>query len=133
MMREVSICCGVVSHVAYLGRVALRGRVRVQVVQNKRIRHTLEPSGVGNVWRSTTVMEVYAKSGFLQSAHAVERPKAPLPTMMTDLGTLRADDEEAGEDIAQHDTRMHAHTSSNEEEQCLLQGQFSQIHTAESC
>ena len=38
-------------------------------------------------------------SGFRQSAQAVERPNAPLPTMMTDLGTLGVDEVE--EDIAQ--------------------------------
>jgi hypothetical protein len=38
-------------------------------------------------------------SGFLQSAHAVERPNAPLPTMITDLGTFGV--EEVEEDIAQ--------------------------------
>jgi hypothetical protein len=40
-------------------------------------------------------------SGFLQSAHAVDRPKAPLPTMMTDLGILG--DVEA--DMAQQDSQ----------------------------
>lgn len=39
-------------------------------------------------------------SGFLQSAHAVERPKAPLPTMITDLGILGVEDEDDEEDIA---------------------------------
>jgi hypothetical protein len=53
------------------------------------------------------VIEVYVNSGFLQSAHAVERPKAPLPTMMTDLGTLGADEEDAEEDIAHEDTEKH--------------------------
>lgn len=53
------------------------------------------------------VIEVYVNSGFLQSAHAVERPNAPLPTMMTDLGTLGVDGEDAGEDIARKETQEH--------------------------
>lgn len=40
-------------------------------------------------------------SGFLHSAHAVERPKAPLPTMMIDLGTLGVEEEDVAADIAQ--------------------------------
>lgn len=96
MMREVSICSQVVSYASYLGHVALRARVLGQAVSSEKHRHTLEPSGVGNVWRSTTVIVVYVNSGFLQSAHAVERPKAPLPTMITDLGILGPDDEDAG-------------------------------------
>ena len=50
---------------------------------------------------------MYVNSEFLQSAHAVERPKAPLPTIRTDLGTLVADDEDPGEDIAQDETQKH--------------------------
>lgn len=108
MMREVSICREVVSDASYFGRVALRNiRAQEQVVLSEVVRHTLEPSGVGNVWRSTTVIEVYVNSGFLQSAHAVERPKAPLPTIITDLGTLGADDEDPGGDIAQEETQKH--------------------------
>jgi hypothetical protein len=44
-------------------------------------------------------------SGFLHSAHAVERPKAPLPTMMIDLGTLGVGDEDVAADIAQRYTQ----------------------------
>ena len=40
-------------------------------------------------------------SGFLHSAHAVDRPKAPLPTMMIDLGTLGVGDGELAADIVQ--------------------------------
>lgn len=53
------------------------------------------------------MIDVYVNSGFLQSAHAVESPKAPLPTIMTDLGTLGADVEDAGEDIAQEEIQKH--------------------------
>jgi hypothetical protein len=77
------------------------------------------------------VIEVYVNSGFLQSAHAVERPKAPLPTMMTDWGTLGADEEDAEEDIAHEDTEKH--TRADEKVRGLLKSQSSQIYVAEFC
>lgn len=40
----------------------------------------------GNAFLSTTVIEVLLYRGFLHNAHAVERPKAPLPMISTDEG-----------------------------------------------
>lgn len=45
----------------------------------------------GNEFLSTTVMEVFLYRGFLQSAQAVDRPKAPLPTISTDAGVSNED------------------------------------------
>lgn len=127
MMREASICSQAVSDASYLGRVAPHVCLRERIAQGAGNRHTLEPSGVGNVWRSTTVIEVYVNSGFLQSAHAVERPNAPLPTMMTDLGTSGVDDEDAREDIVRKETQEHTRAAM-EKAQSLLQSRFSQIY-----
>jgi hypothetical protein len=60
---------------------------------------TLEPSAEGKVFLSTTVIEVFLYRGFLQSAHAVERPNAPLPMMSTDDGVSN---EEAVDAMMQH-------------------------------
>lgn len=49
-------------------------------------RLTLEPSVEGKWFLSTTVMDVFLNSGFRQRAQAVDRPKAPLPTIRTDEG-----------------------------------------------
>ena len=47
---------------------------------------TLDPSGVGKGCRSTSVIEVFLKSGFLHSDHAVDKPKTPLPIMRIEDG-----------------------------------------------
>ena len=49
---------------------------------------TLDPSGVGKDCLSTSVIEVFLKSGFLHSDHAVERPKTPLPMIRMDDGIV---------------------------------------------
>jgi hypothetical protein len=55
---------------------------------------TLDPSGVGKGWRSTTVIEVFLYSGFRHSDQAVLSPNAPLPTMRIDEG-ISTDAEDA--------------------------------------
>jgi hypothetical protein len=60
---------------------------------------TLEPSVEGKEFLSTTVIDVFLYWGFLQSAQAVERPKAPLPTISTDDGISN---EEAADAMMQH-------------------------------
>lgn len=47
---------------------------------------------MGNGCRSTSVIEVSLNCGLLQSAHAVESPKTPLPTMRIDEGISGAID-----------------------------------------
>jgi hypothetical protein len=66
------------------------------------------------------VIEVSLNSGFRHSAHAVERPKAPLPTISTDAG-ISADDEEdiahgCGEEGKQDSKNKHKTSRGREKE-----------------
>jgi hypothetical protein len=61
-------------------------RIASQIDISKRVL-TLEPSGVGNGCRSTTVTCVSLNNGFLQIACAVARPNTPLPMIRTEEGT----------------------------------------------
>jgi hypothetical protein len=82
---------------------------------------TLELSGAGNGCRSTSVISVSLKSGFLQIAQAVESPKTPLPTIkMEGISTARSEEAIARKIRRDYDSLIQKEDlNGNENKRCL--------------
>jgi hypothetical protein len=76
------------------------------------------------------VIEVSLNSGFRHSAHAVERPKAPLPTISTDAGISAVDEEDIAHRLWGTGKRETENKTNKEKERaCLGKGTYLDVST----